>query len=190
MMTLSFNSLVIVNSFRCRWDYLLIAILRRIQCGNAFYPLVRTTKLFTFASTTHNHATHAFAKRLYQNTPDRSTQTKQFTIRAAFSQVEQYTQSTASVGRILAHKSCRFSKGVGKYSAPGPHTHTHVPRERTHGANCWKILHSLDLVTSGTHPKTPFTVSHWCVFRPQKIKTCLSIWAYHSKHPYSDDLAF
>lgn len=97
--------------------------------------------------------------RSYINTHLTEThkQSHKFTIRSfcIFSRWTIYT-----INSDCGHNFCTwvlqpvFQKRLG---GPGPALpHKHIPRERTHGAKCWNILHicCLDLVTSGTPLKT------------------------------------
>lgn len=148
------------NCFRCRRDFMLMAVLRKIQRGSALYPPVSTMKPLTFKP---NHTMHAFSHHLKWDTPDKGTQTK--LTNAQFKKFLHVLQLTNIHNQQFVQEAFfkpDFQKRLRDTQPPLPHKH--VPREKTHEVNCWKVLHSLDLVTTCIHPKTPLTVSHWCVF--------------------------
>lgn len=152
-----------------------MGVLRRIQRGNAFYPPASTMKLFTFAFTERGESYHTVicSEVIFKHTWQKHTnKATKCTIKGSciFSSWTIYTinsqcRAVCWVFQTDFQKSQRRTDEAKRHTAPGlALPHKHVPRERTHGANCWKILHSLDLVTSGTDPKTPLNVSDWCVF--------------------------
>lgn len=94
-----------------------------------------------------NQTMEAFAKKYtWQNTHKAANAHLQV---PTFSQVEQYKPVQAVQAFFLQTLATKFSEEAGRHAAHSPALqHKRVPRERTHTANCWKIWHSLDLVTS------------------------------------------
>ena len=145
------------HRFRRRWDDSPMAVLRGFQHGNAFHPPVSTMKLFRLMekscvpscrhllrSCPETHLTEAH-KQSNKGPIRRSCVFSGWTIHRIDSQ---------RAGRHFVSRP-RFPEENREAHSPWSCSpkHKHVPRGRTHGANRWKIVHSLDLVTSCIHPK-------------------------------------